>query len=150
MTTKAAIDEFMSQSVLAVAGVSRDSRKFGNVVYKELRSKGIRVLAINPNAQTIEGDPCYPSLKALPEKAGGLVVCTQPAVSEQVVREAAEAGICRVWLQQGSESRTAIQFCQDHGINVISGECVLMYQPNTAFFHKFHKFFKEAFGGKPT
>jgi len=150
MTTKAAIDEFMSQPVLAVAGVSRDSRKFGNVVYKELRSKGIRVLAINPNAQTIEGDPCYPSLKALPEKAGGLVVCTQPAVSEQVVREAAEAGICRVWLQQGSESRTAIQFCQDHGINVISGECVLMYQPNTAFFHKFHKFFKEAFGGKPT
>ncbi len=150
MTSKAAIDEFMSQPVLAVAGASRDSRKFGNVVYKELRSKGIRVFAVNPNAQTIEGDPCYPSLKALPEKAGGLVVCTQPAVSEQVVREAAEAGICRVWLQQGSESRTAIQFCQEHGINVISGECILMYQPNTAFFHKFHKFFKEAFGGKPT
>ncbi len=149
MTSKAAIDEFMSQPVLAVAGVSRDSRKFGNAAYKELRAKGFRVLAVNPNAQTIEGDPCYPSLKALPEKVDGLVLCTQPAVSEQLVRDAAEAGICRVWLQQGSESRTAIQFCQEHDIKVISGECILMYQPNPAFFHKFHKFFKEAFGGKP-
>ncbi len=149
MTTRAAIDEFMSQKTLAVAGVSRDSRKFGNAAYKELRTKGFRVLAINPNAKTIEGDPCYPSLKALPEKVGGLVLCTQPAISEQLVREAAEAGICWVWLQQRSESRAAIQFCQEHGINVISGECILMYQPNTMFVHKFHKFFKEAFGGKP-
>jgi predicted CoA-binding protein len=149
MTKKAAIDEFMSQPVLAVAGVSRDPRKFGNAAYKELKAKGFRVLAVNPNAQTIEGDPCYPSLKALPEKVGGLVLCTQPAVSEQMVREAAEVGISRVWLQQGSETKSAIQFCQEHGIDVIYGECILMYQPNPMFVHKFHKFFKEAFGGRP-
>jgi predicted CoA-binding protein len=149
MTKKAAIDEFMSQPVLAVAGVSRDPRKFGTAAYKELKAKGIRVLAVNPNAQTIEGDPCYPSLKALPEKVGGLVLCTQPAVSEQMVREAAEVGISRVWLQQGSETKSAIQFCQEHGIDVIYGECILMYQPNPMFVHKFHKFFKEAFGGRP-
>ncbi len=150
MTTRAAIDTFMSQPVLAVVGVSRDPRKFGNAAYKELRAKGFRVLAVNPKAEAIEGDPCYPSLKALPEKVGGLVVCTQPAVSEQTVREAAEVGIPRVWLQQGSESKAAIQFCQEHGIDVIYGECILMYQPNTMFLHKFHRFFKEAFGGKPT
>ncbi len=150
MTTRAAIDAFMSQPVLAVVGVSRDPRKFGNAAYKELRAKGFRVLAVNPKAEAIEGDPCYPSLKALPETVGGLVVCTQPAVSEQTVREAAEVGIPRVWLQQGSESKAAIQFCQEHGIDVIYGECILMYQPNTMFLHKFHRFFKEAFGGKPT
>ncbi len=150
MTTKAAIEGFMSQPVLAVAGVSRDPRKFGNAAYKELRAKGFRVLAINPNVQTIEGDPCYPSLKALPEKVGGLVITTQPAVSEQLVREAAELGICHVWLQQGSESPAAVRFCQEHGIDVVAGECILMYQPNTMFVHKLHKFFKEAFGGRPT
>ena len=149
MTTKASIDKFMSQPVLAVAGVSRDSRKFGNAAYRELKAKGFRVLAINPNAQTIEGDPCYPSLKALPEKVGGLIICTTPAVSEQLVREAAEVGISNVWLQQGAQSPAAIQFCQEHGINVVASECILMYQPNPAFFHGMHKFVKEVFGGKP-
>ena len=149
MTTKAAIDDFMSQPVLAVAGVSRDSRKFGNAIYRELKAKGFRVLAINPNAQTIEGDPCYPSLKALPEKVDGLVIVTPPAASEQLVREAAAVGICHVWLQQGAVSRAAVQFCQEKGINVVAGECIIMYEPNPAFLHNVHKFFKEAFGGKP-
>jgi len=149
MTTKAAIEGFMSQQVLAVAGVSRAPRKFGNAVYRDLRARGYRVLAINPNAQTIEGDSCYPSLKALPEKVGGLVAVTQPAVTEQLVREATDLGIRHVWLQQGSESDDAVQFCQEHGINVVVGECIMMYQPNPSFVHKAHKFFKELFGGKP-
>jgi predicted CoA-binding protein len=150
MTTKAAIEGFMSQQVLAVAGVSRDPRKFGSAAYLELKARGYHVLAINPNIETIDGDPCYPSLKALPEKVGGLVAVTQPAVSEQLVREAAELGISHIWLQQGSESQAAVQFCQEHGMNVVAGECIMMYQPNTAFVHKFHRFFKETFGGKPS
>ncbi len=149
MTTKTAIEGFVSQPVLAVAGVSRDPKKFGNAAYRELKGKGYRVLAINPNAQTIEGDPCYPSLKALPEKVAGLVLVTQPSVSEQMVRDAAELGIRHVWLQQGSESHAAVQFCQEHGMSVVAGECILMYQPNTAFVHRCHRFFKETFGGKP-
>ncbi len=149
MTTKAAIESFISQPVMAVAGASRDPRKFGNWAYKELRSRGCRVLAVNPNAPTIEGDPCYPSLKELPEDVGGLLITTQPAASEQLVREAAELGIRNIWLQQGSESPAAIQFCQENGLNLVVGECILMYHPRAAFPHKFHKFFKEAFGGKP-
>ncbi len=149
MTTKAAIEGVVSQPVLAVAGVSRDPKKFGTAAYRELKSKGYRLLPINPNAQSIEGDPCYPSLKALPERVGGLIVITQPAVSEQLVREAAEVGIRNVWLQRGSESRAAVQFCQEHGMNVVVGECILMYQSNPGFLHGCHKFFKEAFGGRP-
>ncbi len=149
MTTKTAIEGFMSQQALAVAGVSRNSRKFGNAAYREFKVRGYRVLAVNPNAQIAEGEPCYPSLKALPQKVGGLLVATQPAVSEQLVREAAEVGIRHVWLQQGSESPAAVQFCREHDISVITGECVLMYQSNPALLHRIHRFFKQAFGGKP-
>ena len=80
---------------------------------------------------------------------GGLVAATQPAVNEQLVREAAVLGNCDVWMQQGSESPTAIQFLQEHGMNVAAGECILTYQPNAAFAQKFQKSSKEAFGGKP-
>jgi hypothetical protein len=149
MTTKADIEGLFSQKVLAVAGVSRDPNGFGNLAYRALKAKGYHVLAVNPNAQSIEGDPCYASLEALPEKAGGLILSTQPGVSEQIVREAAEAGIGNIWLQQGSESPAAIQFCQEHGINVVSGECIMMYMPHPAFPHNVHKFVKTVFGGAP-
>ena len=149
MTTKAAIEGLISQKVLAVAGVSRDPNGFGNLAYRTLKAKGYRAMAINPNAQSIDGDPCFQSLKALPEKVGGLVVTTQPAVSEQLVREAAELGIGHVWLQQGSESPAVIQFCQEHGIDVVSGECIMMFIPHPAFPHNVHKFIKAVVGGKP-
>jgi uncharacterized protein len=149
MTTKAAIQGFISQPVLAVAGVSRNPHKFGSAVYAALKAKGYRVLAVNPNAETVDGDPCYPSLVALPEKVDGLFLSTKPAVSEQLVREAAELGIGHVWLQQGAETRAAVQFCQEHGIDVVSGECILMYMPHPAFPHNLHKLINTAFGGKP-
>jgi uncharacterized protein len=149
MSSKAAIDDFIAQPVLAIAGASRDSKKFGNAVYRELKAKGYHVLAVNPNATTVEGDPSYPSLAALPEKVGGVVIITQPAETEKLVQEAAQAGIPRVWMQQGAESATAIAFCQKNGMTLVSGECIMMYQPNPAFFHNLHKFIKELVGGKP-
>ena len=149
MASKAAIDEFIAQPAVAIAGASRDGKKFGNAVYRDLKSKGYHVFAVNPNAAIIEGDPCYPSLSALPEKVGGVVIITPPAVCEKLVQEAAQAGITRVWLQQGAESPAAVKFCQQNGMSVVTGECILMYQPNAAFFHNFHRFFKELVGGKP-
>ncbi len=150
MTTKASIEEFTSQPVLALVGASRSPNKFGNWAYKELKSRGVRVFPVNPNALTIEGDPCYPSLSTLPEKVDGLVITTQPTASEQLVREAAGLGIRQVWLQQGSETPAAVQFCEEHDMNVVVGQCILMYHPKAAVFpHRIHKFFKETFGAKP-
>ena len=104
MTTKAVIDDFVSQRKLAVVGVSRGGKKFGNVAYRELRAKGYRLFPVHPYAESIEGDPCYPNLKSLPEPVDGVLIVVPPAQTEQVVREAAEAGIHRVWMQPGADS----------------------------------------------
>lgn len=150
MTSKALIESVLSQKSLAVAGVSQDRNKFGNMAYRALKAKGYRVFPVNPTAQNIEGDPCYPSLEVLPEKVGGLIVVIQPTITEQIVRKAAELGITNIWLQQGSELPAAIQFGSEHNLNLVSGECIMMYMPGTAFPHKIHKFIKETMGGRPT
>jgi uncharacterized protein len=139
VTTKAAVDEFLAQRTLAVVGVSRDPKKFGNSVYKDLKSKGYTVFPVNPNATDIEGDRCYPSLSALPEPVGGALVVVPSAETEQVVQDAARSGIPRVWMQQGSESEAAIEFCRANGISEVHGECILMFAQPQAFFHKPHK-----------
>jgi predicted CoA-binding protein len=129
MTTQAVIDDFIAQATLAVVGVSRDRTKFGNIVYRDLREKGYRVLAMHRSHDTVEGDPCYPDLASLPERVEGIVVVVPPHVTEQIVRDADAAGIRRVWLQPGAESAAAIRYCEEHGLDVIHDECVMVLAP---------------------
>jgi uncharacterized protein len=148
-TTKAAVDNFIGQPKLAVVGVSRDSKKFGNMAYKALREKGYTVYPINRNVETLEGDKCYASLGVLPEKVDGVVIVVPPKETEQVVREADAAGIKNVWMQQGSESETAIQYCQQHGLDEVHGECIMMFAPPVGSFHRWHRGAWKVFGKLP-
>lgn len=112
MTDQNAVDSFLKQRTLAVVGVSKDRKKYGNIVYRNLKDKGYQVFPVNPGIDRVEGEPCYPSLKELPEKVGGAVLVVPPAVTEQVVKEAYEAGIKHVWMQPGAESKGAVEYCR--------------------------------------
>ena len=55
-----AAQDFLSCRRIAVTGVSREPKEHGgNVVYQRLRDRGFEVFAVNPNAETVEGDPAY-------------------------------------------------------------------------------------------
>ena len=149
MTSKKIVDEFLLQKKIAVVGVSRKKTKFGNAIYKELKQKGYQVFPINPNMQTFEGDPCYPDLLSLPEKVDAVVINVPPAQTEKVVREAKEAEINKVWLQQGSQSKDAIKFCEENGIDYVTNECILMFVQPSAFIHRAHKWVWGVLGKLP-
>ncbi len=147
--TQADIKEFLAQRALAVVGVSRSGKGFGIAAYRELKQKGYTVYPVHREAATIDGDPCYSSLGALPGPVGGVLVVTPPLESDQVVQDAIKAGIKRVWLQQGADSESAVKTCLDHGLSVIPGQCVLMFAEPAASFHKVHRFFVRVFGRLP-
>ena len=82
---------------MAVTGVSRVSRGHAsNVVYKRLRERDYEVFAVNPNADEVEGDPCYHDLSSIPGGVEAVVIGTQPEVAEETMRECAELGIKHV------------------------------------------------------
>ena len=149
MVTRQIVDEFLAQKTLALAGASRSGKKFGNVVLKELRTKGYRVLPVHPAAPELEGERAYPSLAALPERPGGLIVVLPPSEAERVVSEAAAAGITRVWLQQGAESPAALASCAEHGLTVVHGHCILMFAEPAVFYHRVHRFIAGLFRKLP-
>ncbi len=121
------IKEFLDKkNVFAVIGASRDPKKYGFQVYKDLKTAGYKVYAVNPNADEILSDRCYPDLKDLPIKPDVVDVVVPPKVTEKVVEACKELGITRVWMQPGSESETAINFCVKNGIDVIHGICVMV------------------------
>ncbi|MCP5104255.1 MAG: CoA-binding protein [bacterium] len=139
----------MAQKKLAVVGVSRKKSKFGSVIFRELKQRDYGVFPINAYADTIEGEKCYPDLKSLPEPVDGAVIVVPPAETEKVVKDAAEAGISRVWIQQGAHSDAAVAFCKKNNIAVVSKECILMFADPTAHIHKFHRWLWKIFGKLP-
>jgi len=139
MTSKKLVDDFIASKNIAVAGVSRNSKKFGNVIYRELRKKGYNVFPLNPNGAEIEGDKCYPCLDDISEKLDAVVINLPPQKALNVIKDANAAGIKRIWLQQGSQSDEAVKFCEENGIDCVSNECILMFAEPAAFIHRFHR-----------
>jgi hypothetical protein len=143
------VSDFLSQRTLALVGMSRSGRKFGNSVYKELKAKGYTVFPVHREAQEINGERCWPSLRSLPEPVGGVVIVVPPRETEKIVEEAVEAGIGRVWMQQGSESGKAVRFCEEKGIQVVQRECILMFAEPVGFFHRVHRWLRGLVGKLP-
>jgi hypothetical protein len=138
MSSQSSVDAFVAEPAFALVGVSRSGKKFGNLACRELKSKGYRVYPIHPGAAEIDGTTCYRSFADLPEHVNAVIVTVPPERAIDVVREAAAAGIHRVWLQQGAESPAVLQACQGLDLDVISGECVLMFA-RPASYHKVHR-----------
>jgi predicted CoA-binding protein len=150
MITKAMVDDFLAQRTLAIVGVSRtDKNKFGNAAFKDLKEKGYKMYIVHPSGEVIEGTPSFTSLKTLPEQVGGVLVVVPPVEAEKVVREADEVGISRIWLQQGAESKDAIQYCQDNGMSVVYGKCIMMFAQPMKFMHKPHRWVMGLLGQLP-
>jgi predicted CoA-binding protein len=149
MNTRQEIHEFVAEKTLAVVGMSRAPQSFSAHAAKELKSKGYRLFPVNPNAAEIQGEKCYPSVAAIPESVGGVLFLTPPSATEKAVREAAEAGVTRMWIQQGAESKEALAFCKEKDIRVVSGHCILMFAEPVGAFHGLHRWFKGLFGGLP-
>ncbi len=143
------VSDFLSHRDLALVGISRNGKKFGNAIFKDLSAKGYHVYPVHPQVREIDGQTCWPSLLDLPARVDGVVVVVPPAETEKVVRDAAKAGIPRVWMQQGSESDAAIRFCRENGITVVSDACILMFAEPTVFFHRVHRWFWRLFGKSP-
>jgi len=148
MTTASSVERFLAHEALALVGASRSGKRFGNTLLKELSTKGWRVAVIHPGADEIDGHPCYSAVADLPEDVEALVVCVPPEETERVVREAAAHGITDVWMQLGAASSAAVRFCEEHGLNAIHDECVLMFAEPTGV-HRFHRWLWGLFGKLP-
>jgi len=144
-TVKEAAENFLSCKRIAVTGVSRTPKDHGsNVVYKRLRDRGYDVFAVNPNADRVEGDPCFHGLADIPGGVDAVVIATAPERVEDTVRECEDLGVRQVWMHRsfgtGSVCDEATTYGRDHGMTVIDGGCPLMFGPTADVGHKLMKF----------
>ena len=148
------IEDFLAQKRIAIAGVSRDSASFSVHLFDELCRRGYDVVPVNPNAVEVLGRPCFANVQDIEPPVEAVLLMTSPEVTEAVVQDCAEAGIKRVWMYRaggkgGAVSPTAVEFCQEHGMQVVPGQCPFMFLPNVAAYHRFHGFLRKITGRYP-
>ena len=85
----------------------------------------------------------------LPASAINLYVVTPKVKTAQIIKEAIAKGIKNIWIQQHSDSAEALELAKENGINLIYGECIIMFISPKQNFHKFHMFIKKLFGRMP-
>jgi uncharacterized protein len=142
------IEDFFAAEPVAMVGVSRNPKKFGQIAFKALKDRGLKVIPVNPAAEEILGAKAYPNIAALPMEVKGVILMTKKEQTAAVVKEAIEKRIKNIWIQQNTDSKDALKELEESDINFITGECVLMhYKPNSV--HKFHKTLKKLFGRFP-
>ncbi len=149
MTSKAQIDDFLGQKTLAFVGISRSPRQFANAAFREMQKGGYRLFPVHPEMATFEGIACHRRLVDLPEPVGGLVAMVAPDRAEAVVHEAAAARIPRIWFQQQGSSDAALHACATLGIVAVHDQCIMMFMPGNAFFHRLHRGILGIFGRLP-
>lgn len=142
------IATFLNAGKFAVAGVSRNPKKFGHVVFKTLLKKGMDVLPVNPNDLAFDGITSYKTVSELPDDVKGIIIVTQPEQTLSVAREAIKKGIKNIWIQSGAESRKILTELEKEDINLISRECILMYCEPKGI-HSFHRFLRKISGHLP-
>jgi len=149
MILKKTVNDFIKLKNIAIVGVSRKKEKFGNVVYNELKQKGYNVFAVNPILREFGGDKCYNNLEELKGKIEAIVIVIRGIETEKIVEKAHQIGIKYIWMQHGSQSTKAIDFCNANGISVIYNECILMFAEPVKSIHRFHKWLWKIFGKLP-
>jgi len=120
------IKEFMGQKKFAVVGATDNPQKYGNRIVKNLKNRGYEVYPVNPKLKELEGLACYANLKDIPVKVDVVDFVVPPEVTEEILKQCKELGLNRIWLQPGSESEAAIDYCHENDLKVVHSVCVMM------------------------
>jgi predicted CoA-binding protein len=110
---------------VAVVGISRDPAKPAHFVSKYLKEHGYNIIPVNPSAQEILGQRCYPSLLDASEPIDIVDVFRPSQDVPPVIQAAIKKHAKIVWLQEGIHNLKAEEEAMGHGIEVLWNRCMM-------------------------
>ena len=111
-------------TTIAVVGASRYEHKAAYAVPLQIRLHGWRVIPVNPHAEQIWGERCYPRLADVSEPIDLVNVFRPSEQAADVVREAVRVGAKAVWLQQGITSPEGRRIAEEAGLDYVEDLCI--------------------------
>ncbi len=147
--SKAQITKFLQSDSIAIAGVSRNTKKFGRMLFDELQKRGYNVIPINPSTKEINGQKCYRNVNELPDYIDALLITTPKTETDKILVNAINKGITNIWVQQHSNTKETELLAEKHGQEIISKKCMMMFAQPVKGIHHFHRSLTGIFGQLP-
>ncbi|MGW1375497.1 CoA-binding protein [Streptomyces sp. NPDC002446] len=107
----------------AVVGLSGNERRAAHGVAEVLQRYGKRIVPVHPKAETVHGEPGYPSLDAIPFPVDVVDVFVNSELAAGVADEAVAVGARAVWFQLGVVDEGAWNRVRDAGLDMVMDRC---------------------------
>jgi predicted CoA-binding protein len=107
----------------AFVGLGDDPRRTAYEQARLLQMRGKRIIPVHPRAETVLGEPGYPSLAEVPEKVDVVGVYRRSEYAGEAVDQAIAAGAGAVWLPLDVIDEAAAQRALDAGLDVVMNRC---------------------------
>lgn len=117
---------------IALVGATNDTKKYGNIIFKDLTKKNYTVYAVNPRATTVDNQKAYHTLEELKsEKNIGLVVYViPPKFTLESLKIANQLGLKKVWIQPGAGNEEVRSYLNENGFEYLMDACVMVQTRN--------------------
>jgi predicted CoA-binding protein len=149
------IESFLAGRRIALVGASRNPNDFSRVVLRELVTRGYDVIPVNVSEgiAEMEGRPVYRRLGDVPGPLDGVLVMTPALVTASIAMEVLASGVPRVWLHHGvgpgAVDAKAVELLRGRGVDVVAGECPMMFLDGGKGVHRLHAWIRRLFGAYP-
>ncbi len=111
---------------LAIVGATDRQTKYGSIIYRDMKSKGFPVFAVNPYRSTVDGDPCWAKVTDLPTEPTIVVLVVPAKRGIGVLADCAEAGIRNIWIQPGAFSTEMKDVLEAGDFEWLAEACVMV------------------------
>jgi len=120
------IPELLKTSrTIAVVGLS--SRRFrpSYGVAEYMQRNGYCIIPVNPFAQAVLGEKCYPDLDSIRERVDIVDIFRRAEFVPEIVEAAIRIGARAVWMQEGVVHEEAAARAKAAGLAVVMDRCIL-------------------------
>lgn len=111
---------------IAIVGASTDSYKASHMVMSYLQAEGYRCIPVNPNADSILGERCYPDVASIPDAIDVVDIFRPAHECPAIVEQAIAKGAWCVWFQLRIVNLEAAERAEQAGLTVIMDRCIKM------------------------
>lgn len=116
----------MQAKTIAVVGHSDKPSRPSYQIAQYLKTVGYRVHPVNPSVETIDGEPSYASLAAVPGPIDIVDVFRRAEAVPEIVAAAIAVGAKALWLQLGVVHPDAAARAANAGLTVVMDRCIMI------------------------
>ncbi len=129
MNEAATIREILDRArTIAVVGLTNREGRASLGVSRFMKSRGYRIVPVNPQIDSALGERAYPTLDAAIEAVPEIALANvfrAPAFVPDVVKDVIRLKIPYLWLQEGVIHEEAAAWAEAAGVKVVMDRCIL-------------------------